>query len=46
MRTYEELPENAKKYLKRLSEVAGVEIGIISVGAERENTIVLKELFK
>jgi adenylosuccinate synthase len=46
MRTYEELPENAKKYLKRLSEVAGVEIGIVSVGAERENTIVLKELFK
>uniref|UniRef100_UPI0026EA6D19 adenylosuccinate synthase n=1 Tax=Phascolarctobacterium succinatutens TaxID=626940 RepID=UPI0026EA6D19 len=44
IRNYDELPENAKKYLARLSEVAGVELGIVSVGPNREQTIVLKEL--
>ena len=43
-RKYEELPEGAQKYLQRLSEVAGVELGIVSVGPNREQTIVLKEL--
>lgn len=44
IRDYEKLPANAKKYLARLSEVAGVEIGIVSVGANRDQTIVLKDL--
>ena len=44
IRKYEELPLNARKYLERLSEVAGVELGIVSVGAGRKQTIVLKEL--
>ena len=43
-RKFEDLPEGAKKYLRRLSEVAGVELGIVSVGPNREQTIVLKEL--
>ncbi|MBQ8417616.1 MAG: adenylosuccinate synthase [Phascolarctobacterium sp.] len=43
-RKYEDLPVNARKYLERLSEVAGVELGIVSVGPNREQTIVLKEL--
>lgn len=44
IRNYADLPANAKKYLERLSEVAGVELGIISVGPNREQTIVLKDL--
>ncbi|MBR2070988.1 MAG: adenylosuccinate synthetase, partial [Phascolarctobacterium sp.] len=44
IRKYEDLPANAKKYLERLSEVAGVGLGIVSVGPNREQTIVLKEL--
>lgn len=44
IRDYDKLPENAKKYLQRISEVSGVELGIISVGPNREQTIVLKEL--
>lgn len=44
IREYDKLPENAKKYLERLSEVAGVELGIVSVGPNREQTIVLKDL--
>ena len=41
---YEELAEGAQKFLQRLSEVAGVELGIVSVGPNREQTIVLKKL--
>lgn len=44
IRTYDELPLNARKYLERLSEIIGVELGIVSVGAGRNQTIVLKEL--
>lgn len=44
IRTYDELPLNARKYLERLSEIIGVELGIVSVGAGRKQTIVIKEL--
>ena len=44
IREYDKLPENAKKYLERIAEVSGVELGIVSVGPNREQTIVLKEL--
>ena len=40
-KTYEELPENAKLYLKRLEEILGIKITIISVGPDREQTIFL-----
>ena len=39
MKSYEELPVNAKKYLKRLEELMGVKISIISVGPGRDQTI-------
>lgn len=39
IKTYDELPENAKQYLKRLEELIGVAISIISVGPDREQTI-------
>lgn len=44
IRSFDELPEQAKAYLRRLSEVAGVELGIVSVGPERDQTIVMKKL--
>jgi adenylosuccinate synthase len=40
-RSWDALPENAKKYLLRLSELVGVKIGMVSVGADREDTIVV-----
>lgn len=43
-RKYDELPAKARTYLERLSQVAGVELGIVSVGPNRDQTIVLKEL--
>lgn len=43
-RSYDEIPENAKKYLKRIEEFTGVPISIVSVGPKRDQTIVLKEI--
>lgn len=43
--SYEELPENAKKYLKKIEELTNKEIAICSVGPDRTQTIVLKDLF-
>ncbi|MDL2286364.1 adenylosuccinate synthase [Desulfococcaceae bacterium OttesenSCG-928-F15] len=42
---YENLPENAKKYLARIEALSGVPISIISVGPGREETIIQKPLF-
>lgn len=36
---YEDLPENAKKYVVRLEELIGVTAGFISVGPDRNQTI-------
>ena len=41
VKTFEDLPANAKKYLKRIEEIVGVEIKLIGVGKEREQTIAL-----
>ncbi len=40
VRTYEDLPENAKKYIERLEELLGVQISMISTSPEREDTII------
>lgn len=39
---YEELPANAKAYLKRLEEVVQTPVDIISTGPDREQTIILR----
>lgn len=41
-----ELPENAKKYLNRLEELVEIPITIISVGPNRDQTIILKNPLK
>ncbi|WP_426351017.1 adenylosuccinate synthase [Alloiococcus sp. CFN-8] len=43
-RSYEELPENAKKYLKRIEEFTGTRISIVSVGPKRDQTIRVADL--
>ncbi|MFA7658185.1 MAG: adenylosuccinate synthase [Candidatus Gastranaerophilaceae bacterium] len=40
-KAWDELPENAQKYLKRLEELFEIPISIVSVGPEREQTIIL-----
>jgi adenylosuccinate synthase len=42
---YEQLPANARRYLDRLQELAGVPIDVISTGPERDQTIVLRHPF-
>ncbi len=43
---YNELPENAKRYLDRVQELSGVAIKIVSVGPGREATIIKDNIFK
>ena len=38
---YDKLPENAKKYIRRIEELTGTKVGIISTSPERKDTIVL-----
>jgi adenylosuccinate synthase len=41
IREFDDLPDNAKSYLKRIEELTNVPIQIVSVGPGREETIVL-----
>jgi adenylosuccinate synthase len=38
-RRYQDLPENARRYIARLEDVTGVPAAIISTGSERDDTI-------
>lgn len=39
-RTFNELPDEAKAYIKRIEDFVGVRVGIVSVGPDREQTII------
>ncbi|MBE6067342.1 MAG: adenylosuccinate synthase [Clostridium lundense] len=43
-RSYKELPENAKIYLKKIEEFTGTRISIVSVGPKRNQTMNVNEL--
>lgn len=45
IKRYEDLPLAAKNYLKRMEEVCGVPIDIISTGPDRDETIILRHPF-
>lgn len=45
VRKYEDLPDNAKKYLEFIKNELGVEYALISLGTDREETIILNEIF-
>jgi len=42
---YSALPQAAKDYVKYLEEFTGVPVAIVSIGAGREQTLVIKEIF-
>lgn len=44
IKTYEELPENAKRYLQRIEKLTKTRISMISVGPERHCNIYLHEM--
>lgn len=41
IKEFGDLPENAKAYVRKLEEVTGVPVGMISVGPDREQTIIV-----
>ncbi len=40
-RKFDELPENARNYVRKLEEVTGTPVGMISVGPDRKQTIIV-----
>ncbi|MGJ0486796.1 MAG: adenylosuccinate synthase [Methylomicrobium sp.] len=42
---YAKLPENAKAYIKRLEQLVGVKVTILSTGPDRDETIILEHPF-
>ena len=44
--SWDALPENARAYLTRVQEVAGVPIDMVSTGPDRDETILLRHPFK
>jgi len=45
IKKFEDLPENAKKYIKRIEELMEVPISIVSIGPERNQTLILRKEF-
>ncbi|GMX67379.1 adenylosuccinate synthase [Paenibacillus elgii] len=45
VRKLEDLPENARRYLERVSELTGIPIAIFSVGRNREQTNLVKPIY-
>ncbi|MFH1727279.1 MAG: adenylosuccinate synthetase [Pseudomonadota bacterium] len=41
--TFFNLPENTRRYIKAMQELVGIQISIVSVGPERNQTIILDE---
>ncbi|HUH65912.1 MAG TPA: adenylosuccinate synthetase, partial [Syntrophales bacterium] len=44
-RTLKELPKNTRIYLERLEKLSGTKLVLVSVGAGREDTIILRNPF-
>ena len=44
-RSLDELPDAARSYMRRIEEAVGVPIAVVSTGPDREETILLEELF-
>lgn len=45
VRSYDELPLNAKKYIEFIEQYLGINVYLVSVGPERSQNIIRKELF-
>ena len=45
VRSYDELPANAKKYIEFIENYLGINVYLVSVGPERSQNIIRKELF-
>ena len=45
-KSLKKLPQKALAYIKRLEELSGVEVVMVSVGANREDVIIKEHPFK
>lgn len=45
IKKYEDLPKNVKNYIEKIEELCGVDVNYFSVGPDREQTIIRKEMF-
>jgi adenylosuccinate synthase len=45
VREYDQLPQAARNYLDRLTEIVGTPIDVVSTGPDRADTIVLRDPF-
>jgi adenylosuccinate synthase len=45
IKSFEDLPDNAKTYIKKIEELTKTEVALISVGPDRLNTIKVKDIF-
>jgi len=46
LRRYEELPDNAKRYLERIEAVTGTPVDMVSTGPDRDQNIILRHPFQ
>ncbi len=46
VKSFDELPENAKAYVRKIEELTGVPVGLVSVGPDRTQTILISEKLK
>jgi len=46
IKEWDKLPANARAYLSRVQEVAGIPIDMVSTGPDRDETILLRHPFK
>ena len=44
-KSFEELPVNAQNYLKRITELVGVDLATFAVGPDRKQTVIIKEIW-
>ncbi|WP_026895394.1 adenylosuccinate synthase [Clostridiisalibacter paucivorans] len=42
--SFDQLPENAKKYIQRIEELSGVNVDIVSIGPKRSETMIRRDI--
>lgn len=45
VRRFEDLPSNARRYLKAIEDIAGIPLSVVSTGPARDDTIVVEDPF-
>ena len=45
VKNFNDLPQNAQTYLRRIEEVTETKIAIVSTGPERNETIIMQDIF-